>query len=193
MPAAANDEVWYRALMLKKIALGLAGLLLLFVLVVARQPAAFRIERSTQIKAPPAVVYGLVDDFHAWQAWSPWAKLDPDMKTTYSGAARGEGAEYSWVGNGKVGAGRMQIVRAQRPSEVEVQLRFTAPMTATNMADFKFTSVAGATQVSWAMTGQNGFMGKAFALVMNMDKLVGSDFEKGLAALKQLAEAQAQQ
>jgi hypothetical protein len=193
MPAAADDEVWYRALMLKKIALVLAGLLLLFVLVVARQPAAFRIERSTQIKAPPAVVYGLVDDFHAWQAWSPWAKLDPDMKTTYSGAARGEGAEYSWAGNGKVGSGRMQIVRAQEPSEVEVQLRFTAPMTATNMADFKFTPEAGGTQVSWAMTGQNGFMGKAFALVMNMDKLVGSDFEKGLAALKQQAEAKAQQ
>jgi hypothetical protein len=179
--------------MLKKIGIVVAGLIVLLVIVVALQPAAFRIERSTQIKAPPAVVYAFVDDFHAWESWSPWAKLDPNMKTTYSGPPKGQGAEYAWSGNDQVGSGRMQIVRASEPSELDVQLQFMAPMEATNMAEFKFTPAPDGTQVNWVMTGENGFMGKAFALVVNMDKMVGADFEKGLAALKQQAEAKAQQ
>jgi hypothetical protein len=182
-----------RARMLKKIAFGLAGLIVVLVIVVALQPAAFRIERSAQIQAPPGVVYAFVNDFHAWQAWSPWAKLDPAMKTTYSGPPQGEGAEYAWSGSDKVGSGRMKIVRAREPSELGIQLQFTAPMQATNMADFTFTPQQGGTHVSWVMTGENGFMGKAFSMIMNMDKLVGSDFERGLGALKQAAEAKARQ
>lgn len=179
--------------MLKKIGLVVAGLIVLLVIVVALQPAAFRIVRTTQVQAPPAVVYAFVDDFHAWEAWSPWAKLDPNMKTTYAGPPKGQGAEYSWSGNDKVGSGRMQIVRADAPSELGVQLQFISPMEATNMAEFKFTQQGDGTQVTWAMTGENGFMGKAFAMIMDMDQLVGSDFEKGLAALKQQAEAKARQ
>ena len=177
--------------MLKKIGIGLAGLIVVLAIVVALQPAAFRIERSAQIQAPPSVVYGFVDDFHAWQAWSPWAKLDPNMKTTYGGPPKGQGAEYTWSGNDKVGSGRMQILRASEPNELDVQLQFMAPMTATNTAEFRFKPEADGTQVSWAMTGENGFIGKAFSLVMNMDKMLGADFEKGLSALKQQAEAKA--
>ena len=177
--------------MLKKIGIGLAGLLVVLGIVVALQPATFRIERSAQIQAPSGVVYGLVDDFHAWKAWSPWASLDPNMKTTYGGPPKGQGAEYTWSGNDKVGSGRMQIVRASEPSELDVQLQFTAPMTATNMAEFRFKPEADGTRVSWAMTGENGFIGKAFSLVMNMDKMLGADFERGLSALKQQAESKA--
>ncbi|HKU36570.1 MAG TPA: SRPBCC family protein [Polyangiales bacterium] len=179
--------------MAKKIALGLGALVLLLILVVALQPAAFRIERSAQIAAPPAVVYGIVSDFHEWPAWSPWAKLDPNMKTTYSGAPKGEGAQYAWQGNDQVGSGRMQIVRAEEPSALQIKLDFIAPMQQTNITDFHFAPSGDGTQVSWAMSGENGFFGKAFSMVMDMDELVGSDFEKGLAALKQEAEAKAKQ
>ena len=165
--------------------------LVLFLIVVAMQPSQFRIERKAKIAALPATVFGHVNDLHKWASWSPWEKLDPELKRTYDGAASGKGAQYAWSGNNKVGQGKMTIVES-RPSElIRIQLEFIRPFTATNMSEFTFQPEGNQTNVTWSMTGSNNFMAKAFGLLMNMDKLVGSDFEKGLAGMKAVAEAPA--
>ncbi len=178
--------------MLKKIGIAVVLLVAALAVVIATRPAAFRIERSATITAPVDVIYAHVSDFHQWEAWSPWAKLDPSMKTTFEGPASRVGSSYAWVGNSKVGEGKM-TVKALTPSEVQIDLDFKTPMEAKNLTVFTFTPVppAGGTQVTWTMTGENGFMGKGFALFMDMDKLVGADFERGLAALKTVSEADA--
>jgi hypothetical protein len=169
----------------------LAAVLVLFLIVVAMQPSQFRIERKGKITAPPAIVFGHVNDLHKWTSWSPWEKLDPELKRTYDGAAAGTGAQYAWSGNNKVGQGKMTIVES-RPSElIRIQLEFIRPFTATNISEFTFQQEGNKTNVTWSMTGTNNFMAKAFGLLMNMDKLVGSDFEKGLAGMKAVAEAPA--
>jgi len=177
--------------MLKKVGIGVAAGLAVLVIVVALQPGAFKIQRSTRINAPAGVVYGFLNDFHAWESWSPWAKLDPNMKTSYTGPAQGEGAVYEWSGNDQVGSGRMRIVGEEAPNHISIQLDFLSPMAASNLTEFRLSPDAAGTRVDWAMTGENGFIGKAFALVMNMDKLVGKDFEHGLLQLKQQAESKA--
>jgi hypothetical protein len=164
-------------------------LILGLVAVVAMQPANFRISRSATMAAPPSQVFDQVNDFHNWEAWSPWAKLDPTMKTTYSGPEAGTGASYSWSGNNKVGEGRMTISESQPHELVRIQLEFLRPFAAKNQAEFTFQPAGNQTQVTWGMTGTNNFMAKAFNLVMNMDKLVGKDFEKGLAQLKTVVES----
>jgi hypothetical protein len=166
-----------------------AVLVALFVLVVVTRPARFRIERSIAIAAPPERAFAQVNDFRNWVGWSPWEKMDPAMKKTFDGAAAGAGSIYSWVGNSKVGEGRMTIERSEAPSVVGLKLEFLKPWQATNATTFSFVPADGGTKVTWAMEGENRTFGaKAFAVVMNMDKLVGRDFERGLASLKSIAE-----
>ena len=156
----------------------------------ALQPSHLEVSRSTEIDAPPAAVFEQVNDFHHWDDWSPWAKLDPSMKTSFEGPKFGEGAKYSWDGNDKVGAGRMTIVDSKPPETVKIKLEFLRPMASVADTLFTFTPVgAGKTKVTWKMSGENGFIGKAFSLIMDCDKMVGPDFEKGLANLKAVVEA----
>ena len=173
--------------MLKKILLGVAALLVVLAVVIAAQPAEFRIERSITITAPPEAAHAQVNDFHKWNAWSPWDKMDPSMKRTYAGPPAGVGATYAWSGNNQVGDGKMTIEKSE-PAEIAIELEFLKPMAATNTATFTFVKTADGTKTTWAMQGRNNFVSKAFSLVMNMDELVGGDFERGLTALKAAAE-----
>jgi len=144
--------------------------------------------RSKSINAPAARVFDPVNDFHKWDSWSPWARLDPAMKKSHEGAPAGVGAAYSWSGNDQVGEGRMTMIES-RPNEViRIKLEFLKPFAATNTAEFSFKADGNQTTVTWSMFGTNNFMAKAFGLFMNMDRLVGGDFEKGLAHLKTVAE-----
>jgi hypothetical protein len=179
--------------MMLKILIGLAVVVGVLVVVVATRPDTFHVERSVDVAAPPERAYSQVVDFHQWSTWSPWEKLDPDMKRTYSGAPTGTGAQYAWTGNKQTGEGRMTIVEATPPSRVLIKLEFIKPFAATNQATFVFARTATGAKVTWAMDGNNNFMAKAFHLVMDMDKLVGGDFEKGLAAMKTNAERAAPQ
>lgn len=169
----------------------LAVILVLLLIVVALQPSQFRIERKATIVAPPAVVFGQVNSFRKWNDWSPWAKLDPTAKNSYDGPEAGVGAKFAWEGNNKVGQGKMTILESRPSDLIRIKLEFIKPFAATNTAEFTFQPQGSETLVTWAMTGQNNFMGKAFGLIMNMDRMVGADFEKGLASMKSLAEAQA--
>ena len=178
--------------MARKLVIGLAGVagcIVLFSVVVATRPPTFHVERSTTISAPPEKAFALVNDFHAWSSWSPWEKLDPQMQRSFAGTPSGPGAVYSWVGNKEVGEGRMTIEKSEPNSLVAIKLEFLKPFTATNQATFSFSSVPEGTKLTWAMDGRNNFMAKAIHMFMNMDKLVGSDFERGLAALKTQAES----
>jgi hypothetical protein len=177
--------------MIKKILIALALVIAVLLAVVAMRPAGFRITRSTTITAPAAAVFAQVNDFHKWEAWSPWAKLDPAMKVAYDGPPDGPGAIYTWSGNSEVGSGRMTLLESHPNDVVRIEVEFIKPIAATNTAEFTFTPQGNQTVVNWTMTGTNNFMGKAFDLVMNMDKMVGSDFEKGLARLKSTLEAAA--
>src|SRR5437016_10426574 len=178
--------------MIKKILLyGLVAIVLIitvFCVVVAMQPAHYTVERSATVNAPAPVVFAQVNDFHKWEAWSPWAKLDPSMKQNFEGAPAGNGAIYSWAGNSQVGEGRMTITDSHPSDLIKIKLEFIKPWTATNATDFVFKPQGNQTAVTWTLDGNNNFMGKAFGLFMNLDKLVGGDFEKGLAQLKSAAE-----
>ncbi|ARN19138.1 SRPBCC family protein [Piscinibacter gummiphilus] len=154
----------------------------------ATRPDTFRVERSTTIKAPPEKVYALIEDFHQWQQWSPWERLDPAMKRQHGGAPKGKGALYGWEGNKEVGKGQMEITEATLPSRVVIKLDFLAPFEAHNTAEFVLVPRGDATTVTWAMSGPNLFIGKVMSLFASMDSLVGKDFERGLANLKAVAE-----
>jgi hypothetical protein len=170
------------------ILVGLGIVLIAFLVLVALQPADFRIVRTRVMAAPAAEVFGQVNDFHQWQAWSPWAKLDPSMKQTYEGAPAGTGAVYMWTGNKQVGEGRMTVLES-RPSElIRIKLEFLRPFKATNTAEFAFEPNGHQTAVAWSMSGRKNFLFKAFGLFMNLDKMIGSDFEKGLANMKAVVE-----
>jgi hypothetical protein len=175
--------------MLKKILLGLLVIIVVFCVVVALQPAAFTITRSTTIAAPPAAPFAQVNDFHKWEAWSPWAKIDPAMKQTFEGSPAGTGAIYTWAGNNEVGEGRMTITDTRPAEFVRIKLDFIKPFAATNNAEFTFKPEGEQTRVTWTMTGEKNFFCKAVCMFMNMDDMVGKDFEKGLAAMKTVAEA----
>lgn len=148
----------------------------------------FTVSRSATIHAPAAAVQALVDDFRAWQQWSPWEGLDPSMERTYSGPAKGLGARYTWKGNSKAGSGSMEIVAAE-PGRTAITLTFLKPWKATNAVELTFVEDDGVTAVTWTMAGTHTGLGRVFALLMNMDKFIGKDFEKGLSAMKGLAEA----
>jgi hypothetical protein len=179
--------------MLETILIILAVIVVVFILAIvviaALQPSAFRITRSDTIDAPAADVFVQVNDFHNWDAWSPWAKLDPTMKQTYEGAAAGTGAVYSWNGNKDVGAGRMTITESKPNDLIRIQLEFMRPFQATNQADFTFAFDGKQTVVTWGMSGTKNFMFKLVGLFMSMDKMVGGQFEKGLASMKAVTEA----
>jgi hypothetical protein len=170
--------------MFKKILLGLAALIAVFLIVVAMQPDEFRVSRSASVAASPDRVFAQVNDFHNWQAWSPWAKLDPNAKATFEGPPAGEGAVFIWAGNNEVGEGRMTVMQS-RPSElVLIKLDFVKPMEGTSDVEFTFKPQNNDTVVTWTMSGQNNFIGKAICLIMNQDKMIGGYFEKRLANLK---------
>jgi hypothetical protein len=183
--------------MIKKILLGLVVFIVVvvvvFVCIVALQPAHYRVERSATINAPASVVFAQVNDFHKWEAWSPWAKIDPAMKHAYEGATSGTGAIYTWAGNNQVGEGRMTITESHPSDLIKIKLEFIKPWSATNATDFAFKPQGNQTAVTWTLDGNNNFMGKAFGLFMNLDKMVGGDFEKGLAQMKSVAETVAKQ
>lgn len=156
--------------------------------IVAMRPPAFAVERSTIIAAPAEAAFEQVNDLHAWRAWSPFEKYDPDLKRTYDGPSAGAGASYGWSGNGRAGQGRMTIEQSDRPSLISIKLEFQRPFPATNFVTFSFQAAQGGTKVTWNMRGRNNFMVKAFSLFMNMEKMVGREFEEGLANLKTVAE-----
>ena len=171
------------------IAIAVPAVLIGFLAFVASRPATFRIERSALINARPETVFGFIDDFHRWAAWSPWEKLDPDMARTYEGPANGKGAIYGWKGGPKAGEGRMEILDAPAASKVKIKLDFIKPFPANNTAEFTLAPDGAGTKLTWAMYGGRPFMVKLMGLAFDMDKLVGNDFEKGLADLKAAAEA----
>ena len=179
--------------MLKKIGIGLLALVIVFVVIVLMQPAQFTIERSETIAAPRYVTFNIVNNFRRWAEWSPWEKLDPGMQKKHSGAEVGVGSVYEWSGNDQVGAGKMTIVDSLPEKAVAIRLEFLKPFEATNNTRFTFQPEGETSKVTWSMQGTNGFMGKAASLFMDMDKMVGKDFETGLLSLKKLAEREAKE
>jgi len=177
--------------MLKKLALIVVGLLGAFAVVVAMQPDTYKVTRSTTIAAPAETVFPLVNNYRRWDAWSPWAKLDPNMKVEFSGPESGVGAAYSWKGNSDVGAGKMTTLEAEPNKALRIQLDFIEPFADTSNTIFTFTpsSDAKTTTVTWDMAGNANFVSKAMCLFVSMDSMLGPDFEKGLASLKILAES----
>ncbi|HEX5105788.1 MAG TPA: SRPBCC family protein [Pirellulaceae bacterium] len=169
-------------------AAALVVLLIGLVLIVAMRPADFRISRQLALTAKPEAVFPHVNELAKWRAWSPWEELDPGLRRTYEGPAAGEGASYAWSGNNKVGEGRMTITESQPSDLIRLRLEFIKPFQAINTTEFKFERNERGTLVIWSMLGRNSFMAKAFGLMMDMDKLIGKDFEKGLAKLKSVAE-----
>lgn len=154
----------------------------------ATKPNHFRVARSTVINAPPEKIYALIEDFQRWRVWSPYEKLDPAMTRTYGGPATGLGSTYAWSGNGKAGAGRMEIVEATVPSRLVTSLDFTKPMEAHNKAIFTLVPEGDATRVTWVMEGPSPFLFKLMDVIFNMDRMAGKDFDAGLASLKAEAE-----
>lgn len=155
----------------------------------AMKPDTFSLRRTANISAPPEKIFALISDFHRWGGWSPWETKDPAMKRSYSGAERGKGAIYAWNGNNNVGSGRMEIVEASTPSRIVIKLDFFRPFEAHNTAEFTMLPQGGATQLNWEMHGPLAYMHKIVHVFCNMDRMVGKDFEAGLANLKRLAEA----
>lgn len=172
-----------------KILLALVAVVGVLAAVVALQPDEFRIERSTTIAAPVGVVFAQVNDFHNWQAWSPWAKLDPAAKNSFEGPESGTGSVFRWAGNNEVGEGSMTILDSHPDELVRIELAFIKPFEGKSTAEFAFQPSGDETKVTWSMYGRHGFMEKAICLMMNMDKVVGGKFDEGLASLKQVAEA----
>ena len=175
--------------MLAKILIALAVFVVGLVVVIALQPREYRVSRSITIAAPAPVVFAQVDDFHKWASWSPWATIDPGMKQSFEGAPAGVGAAYRWSGNREVGEGRMTIVESRPPELVRVKLDFEKPLAGTSVAEFVFRPEGDRTIVTWSMTGEKSFVAKAIHLVLGVERLIGQQFEKGLAAMKTVAEA----
>jgi hypothetical protein len=179
--------------MLRIILIALGLIVVVLVVVVALQPADFRVARSATMSAPAPVVFSQVNDLHKWEAWNPWQKKDPAMKLTFAGPPAGPGASYSWAGNNEVGEGRLTITQSRQSDMVRIKLEFMKPFAATNTAEFTFKPEGDRTAVTWSMEGRNNFFAKALHLVMNMDKMVGGEFEKGLADMRSVVEAASKQ
>lgn len=169
------------------------GLLTVFVFYghTATKPDSFRVERAIYVQSPPETIFALIDDLHQWNSWSPFEKLDPAVKKTYSGAASGPGAVYAWAGSGKAGEGRMEIMEAVRYARITIKLDFLKPFESHNTAEFTMESKGGITKVTWAMSGPQAYMLKVMSLFFSMDSMVGKDFEEGLAKMKAIAESPA--
>jgi hypothetical protein len=175
--------------MLKKVLFSLAVIVAVLAIVVAMQPAEFRVTRRATMSAPAPAVFAQVNELRKWEAWSPWQKLDLAMKVDYEGPPAGPGASYSWVGNSQVGEGRLTITDSRPSDLVRIKLEFMKPFAATNTAEFTFKPEGDKTAVTWSMEGRNNFISKALNLVLNMDKMVGGQFERGLANMKAVAES----
>lgn len=154
----------------------------------ARKPATFRVERTVDIHAAPQKIFPLIDELPQWRVWSPYEDKDPAMQRTFSGPARGTGAAYAWSGNREVGAGRMEITTSTPDRHIVMRLDFRKPFKATNTAEFIFTPADGGTRVTWAMSGEASFLCRVMGLFIDMDKMIGKDFETGLQRLKAVAE-----
>ena len=174
--------------MLKKIFIVLALIVIVFVVVVATRPANFRITRSITMDAPAGAAFSQVNDFHKWENWSPWAKLDPAMKQTYSGAPKDLGAVYAWEGNKDVGSGRMEVISLTQPTKVGIKLDFFVPIASTAMTDFVLEPRGDGTTVTWTMSGKTDFMAKMMSIFVSMDSMIGPAFESGLSQMKAVAE-----
>lgn len=173
--------------MLKTIAVVVVVAVIAILIFVAMKPATYHVERSTTIATTADKISPLLDDFHNWDQWSPWAKLDPNMRVTYSGAPAGQGAVYEWEGNSKVGKGRMEIVAVQ-PTLTSIKLDFLSPFASHNQTNFVLVSQGPTTLVTWTMDGPNTFASKLMSLFVSMDKMIGKDFDSGLSQLKSAAE-----
>jgi uncharacterized protein YndB with AHSA1/START domain len=174
--------------MLKKILLGLVALVVVLVIAlvvaVSTRPDDFRVSRSAVIPAAPEVVFASVNDLHKWEAWSPWAKLDPNSKVTFAGPEEGAGSSMAWAGNDEVGEGKMTITESKPAELVLLKLEFIKPFEGTSTTEFIFKPEDGGTLVTWTMSGKNNFIGKAFSLFVDCDKMMGGQFEQGLDNLK---------
>jgi len=174
-----------------KVLIALAVGIIIFLIVVALQPASFRVVRTATIAAPPARVFEEVNDLHKWEAWSPWAKIDPACKMTYEGPPAGNGASMAWVGNSNVGAGRMTITDSRPGESIRIRLDFEKPFKGTNTAEFTFAPKGDQTQVTWSMWGEKNFITKAIGLFVSMDKMIGGNFEQGLGQLGSVVQSSA--
>jgi hypothetical protein len=174
--------------MLKIVAIAAVVILAGILVYAATRPDSFRIERSAAIKAPPEKVFAQINDFKAWTAWSPWEKIDPALKRTYSGPQSGKGAAYAWEGNKDVGSGRMEITDAVPASKLTIKLDFFKPFEAHNTAEFTISRQGDATVVSWAMYGPSPYLSKLIGTFISMDRMIGGMFEQGLANLKKTSE-----
>lgn len=174
--------------MLATIAIVVVVLLAALLAFAATRPDVLRVQRATSIQATPEAIFPLIADFHNWISWSPWENRDPALKRTYSGAASGKGAVYGWEGNRNVGSGRMEITESSPSSKVTIQLDFIKPFEAHNITEFTLQPAGGATNVTWTMNGPRLFITKVMGVFVNMDKMIGRDFEAGLANLKSVAE-----
>lgn len=181
--------------MVKKVLLGVVGVIGLVVVVVlalaARQPDTFKVERNLIVQAPQSAIFPNLADFHRWSAWSPWEHLDPNMKKTFSGPPTGVGSSYAWVGNDKAGEGEMTVTESTPEEQLKVKLHFIKPFEATNATTFSLRPVPGnmGTQVVWTMEGPMQFASKVMCVFMDMDAMIGKDFEAGLANLKRVSES----
>ena len=155
----------------------------------ASKPNEFAVERAVRIAAPPERIFPHIADFRRWGAWSPWERMDPAMRKTYSGSATGTGSVYEWEGNSKVGKGRMEMTEVTAPTTAIIKLDFLKPFEAHNTARFTLAPADGGTNVTWSMFGPSPFVTKVMGVFMNMDQLVGKDFERGLASLKTVSES----
>jgi hypothetical protein len=173
----------------KKIGIGAAALVVVLLLVIVTRPSTYHVERSTIISASTDVVFAQVADFKKWKGWSPWDQLDPNMKTTFEGTQGTVGATYAWVGNDKVGEGKMTVLAVDPNKHIDFKLEFIKPFEDLAKNGFNLEFVGKDTKVTWYMDGNHTFVSKAMCLVMDMDTMIGKDFEKGLTALKKVAEA----
>ena len=176
---------------MKKVLLFLLVAVVLFLGYAWTRPDTFRVERSASIAAPADIVYARVANFRAWESWSPWEKLDPAMKREFGGTDGQVGSTYSWVGNKEVGEGRMTLTEATPNSKVGIKLEFLKPFASTSTTVFALAPETDGTRVTWTMDGNHNLMSKVMCVFMDMDKMVGGDFEKGLAALKDQSQAAA--
>jgi K+-transporting ATPase KdpF subunit len=171
------------------IPLAVIAVVLIVVLILAlMKPDTFRVQRSTTVKTVPADVFPRINDFRNWASWSPYEKLDPNMKKTFSGPASGKGAIYEWQGNNKAGTGRMEILESSTPNKITIKLDFLKPFEGHNTSEFTMSPKGDSTEVTWAVYGPVPFMQKIMHVFINMDKLLGKDFEAGLANLKAITE-----
>ena len=175
--------------MLNTIAVTIVVLLVTLLGVAATRPDTFRVERATRINAPPATVFALINDLRRWSAWSPYERKDPAMKRTYSGAASGPGAAYEWEGNREIGKGRMEITQVSPPSRITLTLDFIKPFKAHNVVEFTLEARGEVTTVTWVLHGPASYASKIMSIFFSIERMVGNDFESGLANLKTVAEA----